>query len=39
MIRGPKSTTVHLTIVPFGKPDSHARVVGFMRDEMKAQAR
>ena len=39
LIRGPKGTTVRLTIVPFGKDDSHARVVSIVRDELKALPR
>jgi peroxiredoxin len=33
--RGPKGTTVRLTIVPAGEDDSHARVVSFVRGEVK----
>ena len=35
LIRGPKGTTVRLTIVPFGEDDSRARVVSFVRGELK----
>lgn len=34
-IRGPKGTTVRLTIIPSGEDDSHARVVSFVRGELK----
>src|SRR5258708_6446214 len=34
-IRGPKGTTVRLTIIPAGEDDSHARVVSFVRGEVK----
>ena len=34
-IRGPKGTTVRLTIIPAGEDDSHARVVSFVRGELK----
>ena len=34
-IRGPKGTTVRLTIVPAGEDDSHAQVVSFVRGEVK----
>lgn len=33
-IRGPKGSTVRLTIVPAGEDDSHARVVSFVRGEI-----
>ena len=35
LMRGPKGTTVRLTIVPFGDADSRARVVSFVRGELK----
>jgi thiol-disulfide isomerase/thioredoxin len=35
-IRGPKGTTVRLTIIPSGEDDSHARVVSFVRGELKS---
>ena len=35
-IRGPKGTTVRLTIIPTGEDDSHARVVSFVRGELKS---
>jgi len=35
MFRGPKGTTVHVTIVPAGEDDSRARVVSFVRGEVK----
>lgn len=35
VIRGPKGTTVRLTIVPLGGDDSRARVVSFVRGELK----
>jgi peroxiredoxin len=35
LIRGPKGTTVHLTIVPAGEDDSHVRVVSFLRDKLQ----
>ena len=38
LIRGPKGTTVRLTIVPYGEDDSRARVISFTRDELKALA-
>ena len=34
-IRGPKGTTVRLTIVPAGEDDSHIRVVSFVRGVVK----
>jgi thiol-disulfide isomerase/thioredoxin len=34
-IRGPKGTTVHLTIIRAGEDDSHARVVSFVRGKVK----
>src|ERR1039457_6189019 len=34
-IRGPKGTTVRLTIIPSGEDDSHVRVVSFVRGEVK----
>jgi thiol-disulfide isomerase/thioredoxin len=34
-IRGAKGTTVRLTIIPAGEDDSHARVVSFVRGEVK----
>jgi len=34
-MRGPKGTTVRLTIVPAGEDDSHSRVVSFVRGEVK----
>jgi hypothetical protein len=39
LIRGAKGTTVRLTIVSSGEDDSRARVVSFVRDELKALAR
>ncbi|HZR16239.1 MAG TPA: thioredoxin-like domain-containing protein [Verrucomicrobiae bacterium] len=33
-IRGPKGSTVRLTIIPAGEDDSHARVVSFVRGEI-----
>jgi hypothetical protein len=38
-IRGPKGTTVRLTIVSSGEDDSRARVVSFVRGEMNALTR
>ena len=35
MIRGPAGTTVRLTIASAGEDDSHARVVSFVRTEIK----
>jgi thiol-disulfide isomerase/thioredoxin len=35
LIRGPKGTTVRLTIVPHGKEESQARAVSFVRGELK----
>jgi len=34
-LRGPKGTTVRLTIIPAGEDDSHVRVVSFVRGEVK----
>jgi peroxiredoxin len=34
-IRGPKGTTVRLTLIPAGEDDTHARVVSFVRGEVK----
>lgn len=34
-IRGPKGTTVRLTVIPAGEDDSHVRVVSFVRGEVK----
>jgi thiol-disulfide isomerase/thioredoxin len=34
-MRGPKGTTVRLTIVPLGEDDSRARVVSFVRADLK----
>lgn len=39
LIRGPKGTTVRLTIVPAGEDESQARVVSLVRGELKALAR
>ena len=39
LIRGPTGTTVRLTIVPSGEDDSHARIVSFVRAELKAPPR
>lgn len=39
LIRGPKGTTVRLTIVPPGEDDSRMRVVSFVRGELKVLAR
>jgi thiol-disulfide isomerase/thioredoxin len=38
MIRGQKGTTVRLTVVPAGKTDSEARVLSFVRGDLKALA-
>jgi len=38
-IRGPKGTTVRLTIVSSGEDNSRARVVSLVRGELKALAR
>jgi thiol-disulfide isomerase/thioredoxin len=35
LIRGPKGTTVRLTIIPFGENDFDAREVSFVRGEVK----
>src|SRR5438067_1330789 len=35
LIRGPKGTTVRLTLVPAGKEESQARVVSLVRGELK----
>ncbi|MEI6784453.1 MAG: thioredoxin-like domain-containing protein [Verrucomicrobiota bacterium] len=35
LMRGPKGTTVRLTIVPLGDDDSRAQVVSFVRGELK----
>ena len=39
MIRGPKGTTVRLTIAKEGEADARARVVSFVRGELKELAR
>jgi len=39
LLRGPVGTRVHLTIVSAGEDDSRARVVSFVRGELKALAR
>ncbi len=39
LIRGPVGTTVRLTLVSSGEDDSHARVVSFVRAELKAPPR
>ncbi len=39
LFRGPKGTTIRLTIVPVGEDDSHARVVSYVRAELKELAR
>jgi carboxyl-terminal processing protease len=39
LLRGPKGTTVRLTIVPFGEDDSKIRVVSFVRGELKELSR
>jgi thiol-disulfide isomerase/thioredoxin len=39
LIRGPKGTTVRLTIVPSGVDDSRMQVVSFVRGELKELAR
>jgi len=39
LFRGPKGTTVRLTIVPFGEDDSRVRVVSFVRGEVKELSR
>jgi thiol-disulfide isomerase/thioredoxin len=36
LIRGPKGTTVRLTIVPLGEDESQGRVVSFVRSELKS---
>jgi thiol-disulfide isomerase/thioredoxin len=36
LLRGPKGTTVRLTIVPSGKTDSRVQVISFVRGELKA---
>ena len=38
LIRGPKGTTVHLTVVPAGEDESHHRVVSLVRGEPKTVA-
>lgn len=38
LIRGPKGTTVRLTIMPLGEDNSHVRVVSFVRAEIKELA-
>jgi PDZ domain len=38
-IRGPKGTTVRLTISPAGENDSRVRVISFVRGELKASPR
>ena len=35
LLRGPKGTIVHLTILPSGEDNSHVRVVSFVRAELK----
>jgi serine/threonine protein kinase len=39
LIHGPAGTTVRLTLVSSGEDDSHARVVSFVRAELKAPPR
>jgi len=39
LLRGPKGTTVRVTIIPAGKDQSQAVVVSFVRGELKALAR
>jgi serine/threonine protein kinase len=39
LMRGTAGTTVRLTLVSSGEDDSHARVVGFVRAELKAPPR
>ena len=39
LLRGPKGTTVRLTIVPFGEDDSKVRIVSFVRGELKELSR
>jgi C-terminal processing protease CtpA/Prc len=39
LIHGPVGTTVRVTLVSSGKDDSHARVVSFVRAELKAPPR
>jgi predicted metalloprotease with PDZ domain len=39
LIRGPKGTTVRLTIIPCGEDDSRMQVVSFVRGELKELAR
>jgi serine/threonine protein kinase len=39
LIHGPTGTTVRLTLVSSGEDDSHARVVSFVRAELKAPPR
>jgi thiol-disulfide isomerase/thioredoxin len=38
-LRGPKGTTVHLTIIPSGEDNSHARVVSFVRGHVEELAK
>jgi thiol-disulfide isomerase/thioredoxin len=38
-LRGPKGTTVHVTIIPSGEDSSHARVVSFVRGHVEELAR
>ena len=38
LIRGPTGTTVRLTVVSSGEEDARARVVSFVRAELKAPA-
>jgi peroxiredoxin len=39
LIRGPKGTTVRLTIIPLGEEESRVRVVSFVRGELKELSR
>ena len=39
LIHGPAGTTVRVTLVSSGEDDSHARVVGFVRAELKSPPR
>jgi thiol-disulfide isomerase/thioredoxin len=38
LLRGAPGTTIHLTVVPAGEDNSHARVVSFVRGELKVLA-
>jgi thiol-disulfide isomerase/thioredoxin len=39
LIRGPKGSTIRMTIVPAGKDESHARAISLIRGEIKQLAR